>query len=366
MKNVIQKGAYVVLGVLLTICVMLIINKYKEGKTEQLTASNEQEPSTITEIIPIEEASTPDYETEVEERLQQLQDTKTDSSTTNTATVSANSIEGAKVKWIKDYPKVTAKMLLEDKQLTRSSYEETLATNAFDKKVIENSTVDFSNVKISIMGDSICAASNLSEEEQKKYNIPTLLKDILNAKEVNNFAIGGSTISRATNSYAMVDRWNDIPMDSDIIIVFGGTNDCLFENKWQYGILEYENRMESGTFCGDLDEMVGGMQYTYRENNKDSYIKMIFVNPPSTVLNDSVYNTDPGNMVHQSEFAAAIREIAPNYGFDLIDMYNNNLFNTHDSDIVANFMPDGVHANPTGYQMIAEHLASEIIQRIEQ
>ncbi len=361
MKEWIQRIAYVVLGVLLTVCVMLIVNKVKDGKAQKVATSEPTKQAQITEIIPVEEKTTTEQESE-----DNLQTVNKPEASTEEISVSVNGIYGSKIKWIEDYPKITAKQLLEDKQLECSSYDATIAANEHDKQVIADSNVDFSNIKIAVLGDSICAAANLSEAEQKKYNIPTLLQKILGAKEVLNYAIGGSTISNATASYAMVDRWQEIPEDCDIIIVFGGTNDCLFENKWQYGKLEYEERMVNGTFCGDLDEMVSGMKYRFHEHNENGYTKLMFVNPPSTKLNDAVYNTDPGNMIHQSEFAAAIREIAPNYDFDLIDMYNDNLFNTHDDAIVSNFMPDGVHANPTGYQMIAEHLASEILQRIEQ
>ena len=281
-------------------------------------------------------------------------------------TVSANSIEAAKVKWKKDYPKINSTMSLEQKMAERSSYEETLAVNAFDKKVIEDSTIDFSDVTITIIGDSLTEGSNLSEEERAKYAYPVILQEILGCKEVINMGIGGSTVSSCSNSYPMVNRWQDAPMSSDIIIVFGGSNDALFENKWDYGHLEYDLRMNEDTFCGDLDKMVGAMKYTYRDTNMDSYIKLLYVNPPSTILNDAVYNTDPGNMVHQSEFAKAINEIVPNYGFEVIDMYNNNILNTHDPDVNAQFMPDGIHGNAEGYRIIAEHIASQIIQRIEQ
>ena len=48
------------------------------------------------------------------------------------------------------------------------AFEETLAVNAFDKKVIENSDIDFSDIKITVLGDSLTEASNLSEEDREK------------------------------------------------------------------------------------------------------------------------------------------------------------------------------------------------------
>lgn len=375
MKEILIRIGCVLLGVFLTLSTMKIGDLLKSG------------PETVTvEEVPLAEASVADlsekitiaenvmlysdFEEEAEERLKELQKKETENARDSEPevaieTVSANSIEAAKVKWMKDYPTVNSDKTLEEKLAERSSYEETLATNAFDKKVIENSTIDFSDIKITILGDSITVGSNMTPEEQIKYSYPVILQEILGCKEIENMGIGGSAVSRAGH-YAMVDRWQDIPLDSDIIIVFGGSNDCLFENKWDYGFIEYDKRMSKATFCGDLDEMLTGIRDVFRKNNMNSYIKLLYINPPATILNDSVYNMDTGNMVHQREFAKAINEIAPTYSFEVIDLYNNNILNSHDVDVNQQFVPDGIHPNAEGYRILAEHIASQIIQRIEQ
>ena len=373
LKEIVVRVGYTLLGALLMLCILLIKDEYFTVKEpEELVAVVEEIP------IPTTEEETFDFEAEAEAKLAQLQaeaeqkhqeqlllEASVSENEIAIETVSANSIEAAKVKWIKDYPVLNSTMTLEEKMLERSSYEETLATNAFDKKVIENSTIDFSDVKITILGDSITTAANLSEEEQAKYSYPVILQEILGCKEIENMGIGGSSVSRA-GAYAMVERWQDIPLDSDIIIVFGGSNDCLFENKWDYGFIEYDKRMNKETFCGDLDEMLTGIRDVFRKNNMNSYIKLLYINPPSTILNDGVYAMDPGNMVHQREFAKAINEIAPTYSFEVIDLYNNNFLNSHDLDVNQQFVPDGIHPNADGYRILAEHIASQIIQRIEQ
>lgn len=379
MKEILIRIGCVLLGVALTLTTLQISNLIKARPdseavlVEEIPIADASVTNMTEEVIVAENVMLySDFEEEAEAKLKELQNKSEAEVSDDEAqpelaleTVSANSIEAAKVKWIKDYPAINSDKTLEEKQAERSSYEETLATNAFDKKVIENSTIDFSDVKITILGDSITAGSNLTPEEQTEYAYPVLLQEILGCKEVVNMGIGGSAVSRVGH-YAMVERWSDIPMDTDILIVFGGSNDCLFENKWDFGHIEYDLRMNKETFCGDLDEMLGGMKYSFRDHNEDSYIKFICVNPPSTILNDGVYAMDPGNMVHQSSFAEAINVIAPTYGFEVIDLYNNNILNSHDSDVNQQFVPDGIHPNVEGYRILAEHIASQIIQRIEQ
>lgn len=382
LKEIGVRVGYTLLGSLLTLCLVLIYDQYRFGEKESVYV--EELPIDTVEVAGVTvQTQNPDYEAEALEKLALLkaeaEEKKQEQASIEAEeaanieageiievkTVSANSIEAAPVKWKKDYPTLNSDKLLAEKELERSSYEETLAVNAFDKKVIEDSTIDFSDVKITVMGDSLTAASNLSEEDRAKYAYPVQLQEILNCKEVVNLGIGGSTIS-SLGPDAMVERWNDIPKDSDIIIVFGGANDMLFENKWQYGILDYNQRMKEETFCGDLDTMVSKMEWRYIDNNDENYCKIIFVNPPSNILSDAYYNIDPGNHVHQREFAAAINQIAQENGFEVIDFYNNNILNAHDANIQTQFMPDGIHGNAEGYRIMAEHIASQIIQRIEQ
>lgn len=378
MKEWLIRFLCILLGVVLTLGTIGVRNFVVTtfGTEEEEIVSEPEEIVTEVEEEKQEEPEeqeevTQDYELEAEVKYQDLVDSQNaekqeEELEEEKIEYPPNSIEAAPVKWKRDYPKINSDSTLEEKEAVRSSYDETMAVNAFDKKIIENSTIDFSDVKITVIGDSITAGSNLDDSEREKGNWPAQLKEILGCKEVVNLGIGGSTVSRVVDHYPMVDRWSDISQDSDIIIVMGGSNDMLFENKWQYGELEYNRRMTSGTFCGDYDEMLSRMKWTFTDYNDINYCKLLVINPPSTILNDAVYALDTGNMVHQRSFAEAINTIAPQYGFEVIDMYNNNILNSHDTNINAQFVYDGIHCNVAGYGIIAEHVASQIIQRIEQ
>ncbi len=377
MKEWLIRIGCVLLGVILTLGTMHLKTIITDPDFDERSESVEQKEEKKTD----QEEPTQDYDLEAQLKFQDLLDKKNEEkavevekttepeevvSEEGTDAPEPGSVESAPVKWIQDYPVINSEGTIEDKLSQRSSYDETMAVNAFDKIVIANSTVDFSNVKITVLGDSLTAGSNLDDSERAQYNWPSQLKEILGCKEVVNLGIGGSTVSCCIDHYPMCKRWSEIDNDSDIIIVMGGSNDMLFENKWQFGEIEYEKRMTAGTFCGDLDDMLGRMKWSFRDHNDEHYCKMLYINPPSTILNDAVYALDTGNMVHQRTFAEAINTIAPAYDFEVIDMYNNNLLNSHDPDINAKYVYDGIHCNKEGYKILAEHVASQIIQRIEQ
>lgn len=363
------------LGVVVTISAVLVkdmvIAGIKNG-SEMLESEISDLAVAETESETETEDMTAAYEAAAQEKYEELQKAESEAAQAETEEVETDDDgfyiidnKPSKLNWNMDYPPLDVEGTLVENEDRESSYDYTMSVNAFDRKVIENNTIDFSDVKISIMGDSITEGSNLSDEDKPLYNYPTILKELLGCEEVVNLGIGGSVVSSCASNFAMVDRWDDIPDDSDIIIVFGGTNDCLYMNKWEYGELEYDQRMKNDTFCGDLDEMCSAMKWKFHDTKEDKYVKFIYINPMSTILNDGVYATDPGNMVPQVSFAEAINEIVPAYDFSVIDLYNSNFLNSHDEQINHQFINDGVHPNVDGYRILAEHIASEIIQRIK-
>lgn len=246
-------------------------------------------------------------------------------------------------------------MTLAERRLIRSSLEETWKVSQEDRRRIAESRTDFSGLKIACLGDSITAAANLEKEENyRQYAYPERLKELLGAKEVYNLGIGGSSIGRYWAD-AYVDRYQDIPEDTDIIIVMGGTNDGFCVSDKEFGNLD--ERAER-TFCGDLDELMSGL----REHYPDADI--FFVTPLPNVLHDYLMS-ERDYLLPQQNFADTILTLAKEYDYKVIDLYNSNILDSHDADIIANYIPDGVHGNREGYQIIAEHFAAELIRYYE-
>ena len=236
-----------------------------------------------------------------------------------------------------------------------ASYEDTLRINKEDKAVIAANTIDFSGMKIACLGDSITEAANLTKlEGYEQMTYPYHLSQLLGAKEVVNLGIGGSSIGRYWDN-AFVDRYREIPQDTDLIIVMGGTNDGFCASQKELGSLTERSER---TFAGDLNELIKGLKEDYPEAD------IVLVSPLPNVLHDML-RRERAYLLSQAVFADMMQQLATEYGVHYIDLYHSNLLDTHDAAIIHNFMPDGVHGNEAGYRILAEHIAAEIIKMYE-
>lgn len=246
-------------------------------------------------------------------------------------------------------------MTLEARRAVSSSMDETLVVNREDRERISDSEIDFTGKKIACLGDSITAAANLeSEEDYQQYAYPARLKELLDAEEVYNLGIGGSSIGRYWAD-AFVERYQDIPEDVDIIIIMGGTNDgfCLSENE----LGNLDERTPS-TFCGDLDELFRGLKKNYPDAD------IFFATPLPNILQDYLMR-ERSYLLPQRRIVNIMLKLAREYDIPVIDMYNSNILDSHDVNIVEEYIPDGVHGNKEGYQILAEHFAAELVRYYE-
>lgn len=244
---------------------------------------------------------------------------------------------------------------LEQRQEVRSSHTETLLVSEQDKRTISENNIDFSDIKITCLGDSITQAVNLdSIENYQELAYPHVLQEALDAGQVYNLGIGGSSIGRYWAD-AFVDRYQDIPEDSDIILVMGGTNDGFCAS-----LVEFGNSAErkKRTFWGDLDELMDGLIEDY------PHAEVIFMTPLPNSLQDYLKTQHP-YLISQDKFAEVTRELAAEHGMEVIDLYNSNILDGHDKDNVLHFMPDGVHPNADGYEILGEHVAADLIRILQ-
>lgn len=267
--------------------------------------------------------------------------------------ISGNSISG-NLEWGSFLPGglVSGNLLFpgEEREIC-ASYENTMKINRQDRKIIADSEVDFSDCKITCLGDSITAASNLDTiENYQSMSYPSQLGEILGAEEVVNLGIGGSSIGRYWEN-AFVDRYQEIPEDTDVILVMGGTNDGFCASEKELGSLE---KREKDTFTGDLDELLFGLQKDYPD------AQIVLITPLPNVLHD-LLRKSRDYLLPQSAFVRVMKQLGEEHGVPVVDLYNSNFLDTHDAAVIHALMPDGVHGNETGYRMLAQHIAAQLI-----
>lgn len=251
--------------------------------------------------------------------------------------------------WGGSVPKGT--VTLQQKSAVMTSYEETLLQNDKDRDIIEREFYDFSDLKIACLGDSLTEAINLEKlEDYEEYAFPAVLGRCLGAGEVVNLGIGGSSIGRYWSD-PFVERYKEIPKDTDIIIVMGGTNDGFCVSKEEFGHL---GTREKGTYIGDMDELMRGL----KKNYPDALI--VFATPLSNILHDYL-RADRNYLLPQYHFAYAMILVAEEYDIPVIDLYDSNLLDSHDVDVLEKYKPDGVHCNQEGYEILGEHMAAELM-----
>ena len=266
--------------------------------------------------------------------------------------ISANAVSGNAL----PDPDLDHRLTLEERQEAMSSHKQTMRANEQDRKTISENDIDFSEIKIACLGDSITQAVNLDTlDHYQELAWPHVLKEALGAEKVVNLGIGGSSIGRYWAD-AFVDRYTEIPEDTDLIFVMGGTNDGFCASFVEFGNSE---ERAPRTFWGDLDELMGGLKEDYPE------AEVIFLTPIPNSLHDYL-KAERKYLMPQEEFSEVIITLAEEHGMEVFDLYNSNILDGHDKDNILHLMPDGVHPNAEGYRILGEHVAAELIRLLDE
>lgn len=229
--------------------------------------------------------------------------------------------------------------------------------NLYDKMMIENNTVDFTDKIITLVGDSITVGVGASTDENGNYRgYANKLNDTFHFEKFVNNSVGGwlySTFAKEELSI-VANKTDKIYFDSDIIIMYAGVNDFISEsNEKRMGTYSMDTKSTAG-FCGAFEEMCTFLNNYYSD-------KEIFI-----VLNYPVDSAGGGSYIVESEpheysdFMEAQKTIASRYGFRVIDLYSTGLIDGMNQDMKKSFLADNIHPNDEGHRMIGEHIAAEI------
>lgn len=202
---------------------------------------------------------------------------------------------------------------------------------------------------IAFLGDSITEGWRATTPEQSYVEV---LKRKLALAEVRNHGISGTRIARqrtpSENPRYDLDfcsRVQDLEPDSDVVIVFGGTND--------YGHgdapLGADSDRTQDTFWGACHTLYASLLERFPKDR-------IVVLTPLHRAEDST--PKPGSGAVLADYVAIIRSTARQYGLPILDLFETSAIRAHIPEIAQVLTTDGLHPNDAGHELLAEEIAA--------
>lgn len=142
-------------------------------------------------------------------------------------------------------------------------------------------------------------------------------------------------------------------VNSDVIVVFAGVNDFLSvtENK-RFG--NVEDKMSTAGYCGAVRHFMSQLQTYY--GDRDIFFVMMY-NTSKTVEDRCV---DVERALVLNDYLEVQRQLAKEFGFHVIDLYNIGFMDCGDKASSDNYLRDGLHPKDNGNIMLGEHIAAEL------
>ena len=240
-----------------------------------------------------------------------------------------------------------------------NSYEKTLKINELDKLILGAADCSFPNIQITFVGDSVTEGIGGNVDGAGRYiSYVNYVQDALRFGTVLNTGKGGRMIANYTGdsmySIAM-DQDQLFNINSQIIVMYAGLNDYLTTlEKKDFGTLD--SGSTSG-YCGQLQILMNylGEYYT----STDFFVVTAY--PTAAVDNSTEVVGFAGGKPTLNDYLEQQRILAQRNGFHLIELYNIGFMDGNDPQVAANLLSDSLHPNDTGYQILGDHIAAEIL-----
>lgn len=203
------------------------------------------------------------------------------------------------------------------------------------------------NKKITFLGDSITESCGASSKEK---GFVYRLRDKTGANTVE-LGIGGTRIAykeEPSTDFLIYDRFfesrlSDIPLDSDIIVVFGGTND------YGHGDAPIGKLGDKTiyTFYGAVDSLI-------------RKLKTVFVNSLIVFATPIHREFEDERGLNLVDFVNAIKDVCNKYNVPVIDTYNIFKVYPNIEEDKIKYTLDGLHPNDLGHDLLSDTFIKEL------
>lgn len=208
----------------------------------------------------------------------------------------------------------------------------------------------------SFLGDSI----TYGVKTEKKYH--EYLKELIGFSTVNNYGMDGSSITSHSNG--MCTRYTNIDSASDIIFIFGGTNDFYYNKSlgewYTVGGNTRTFNTDITTFRGALTTLCLGL-ITKFPNKQIILMTPIHRNTFSSQQTDMQSNASG---LFLEDYVNCIIEAGKIFSIPVIDLYNDSglfPYNSNNADLYFNVgLNDKLHPNKNGHLKIAKTIEGKL------
>ena len=206
------------------------------------------------------------------------------------------------------------------------------------------------NMTFNFLGDSITEGVGTSESCKRYFE---LLRDAWGLKAANGYGISGTRLARQAipSEEPSFDRYFlsrvEAMAEADGVVVFGGTNDY---GHGDAAIGTFDDRTPD-TFYGACHGLFTGLLEKYPG-------KPIVVMTPLHRLGEGEVKVKHGREVTLKTYVDIIKEVARYYALPVCDLYGISGMQPAVPVLQERFMPDGLHPNDAGHELIAARLGN--------
>ena len=204
----------------------------------------------------------------------------------------------------------------------------------------------FKKKKIACLGDSITEGVNANGWQWHRY-IDKYFKENGVETTIVNLGIGGTSVCTSSHVTAslqpFVNRLNTIPTDTDVIVIFGGTND--WGNNATLGTISDTG---NSSFYGAYKYMLEWLAIN-RPNAKILTItplKRYFRGNTTTWINAQTTRNTKGQLLQ--DYVRAVKEVSEMYAIPCVDLHNESGLNPVLEIVRTKYMGDGLHPTAEG------------------
>ncbi|MBO7349207.1 MAG: SGNH/GDSL hydrolase family protein [Spirochaetales bacterium] len=222
--------------------------------------------------------------------------------------------------------------------------------------------MDFNGKTVSFLGDSITEGACVSDIEKNRYDNVVLRE--LGLKKVNNYGISGTRIAhqftpseKARHDLDFCGRCFDMDPSSDVIVVFGGTNDYGHGDA-PLGTVGDKCRI---TFCGCMNYLIDTIRELYPK------AKLVVMTPAHRV-DDFLAPEKKKDLygiigLSLKDYVDDIVEICKMKNVPVLNLFENLGIDPNKKEDYEKYTGDGLHFNDSGHVAIGK-LLSEFLRSL--